>query len=371
MSDFFGRISNAKWERLTSEVLAYLLDESIPCREAFLTLLGISVNPESCKFRCEYHIGNGYVDLVVLNDSSQPIVFIENKPWGDDLYSSSFTYGNQLKRYADALKAEKSNTKILCLLATERNKNDLLKAAAEAEGEGIASDETSLKQHFNDNYGISFITITWQQVLEQLGVLQPENVTMNLVEKLQHFLFPPVAELTPELRQNEESIRENWPTFLETVKSAKKLFMEMEPSRFSVAKFSRNITPDGDRKEYCGYYITDQVTGLTCFFGVHLPAWRFLTKHGRQSPFVLMVSFDRYQQVYDNRSADGKPIIDPGILKMCGFEYDEPPYDGSWPCDYVYPLTDSSDGRNITSEEQAKELAKALSEILKKVSGEE
>ena len=87
-------------------------------------------------------------------------------------------------------------------------------------------------------------------------------------------------------------------------------------------------------------------------------ARRFLDTLGKSSLFVLQV------RKRGNNISEKQPIIDFDILKKCGFDYDKPSRHWWESVEFVYPLSDSSEGHNISPDK----LAVVLAEILKKTS---
>jgi len=360
MSNLLLRIVNAGPEDITTEILASLLRDFSPCCSAFMLLIDPSTNSGDYEVVTQYAIYEGRPDLVLCNNNNKEIFLIENKPWD----SSSLTGGDQLKRYANALKEKMSDAKAktLCLLATKGNKDNLLKAIAVAEGEGIASDETSLKKHYACNYGIGFVVITWQQVLEQLCTIQPKHAVIDFcIEELRGSLFPPVVEIPSEVLQDEEKIWENWVEIKNVVKQARDITAN-DPSLSNYLFMPTpgyNSKPSAESRNYFGYYLYNKESDLAYFFGANIIARRFLKG---QSLFVLQV-----RTRWDNLSGEKNSLIDSEALIKRGFEYNKPSSCYWWEfAEYVYPLTDSSDG-TISSDK----LSEALAVILKKLSEEE
>lgn len=118
MKNLFPRIRNANPEDLTTEVLAYLLQEYEPCLHAFLPLLDESMDPKDCEVSTQFGVAAGRPDLVIREKSGERVVFIENKPWENSSLTTIHEEGDQLKRYANALKSDKATSKTLCLLKT-------------------------------------------------------------------------------------------------------------------------------------------------------------------------------------------------------------------------------------------------------------
>jgi len=340
MLNLFSLIDSAAPEDVTTEFLAYTLRKFPPCRSAFLSLVGVSANSDSYEVMTQYAINEGRPDLV-LCDKNQGIILVENKPWD----SSSFTYGDQMKRYADHLKTRKEQKKTLCLLATERNKSRLMEEAK------VAAD-------------INFVIITWEDVFRKLEAVcsgAESTVASFLLKELQVWMFPPVVEIPPEVLQDEGKIWENWTEIKTIIRQARNI-AENDPSLSGfIFMTSPGQTPKANAESvnYFGYYIYDQKSGLCTHFGANMCARRFLKG---QSLFVLQV-----RKGWGNASG-GKTNIDFDILKRCGFAYDEPlPTRPWWEfAEYVSPLTNSSNGNAANPEA----LAKALAEILKKMSAE-
>ena len=349
MSNFISRLPNKKPEDVTTEFLAYLINDFLPYRKAFLSLIDASLKSDSSEIATQYVINesHGRPDLILRDDKEQWIVICENKPW-DEI---SVLHQDQLKCYENYLKSEECKDfqkKTLCLLASEKNKIRLLEDA-----------------QFVPDDNIEFVVITWQDIFNRFETVCPENTVTNfLIKELQSWMFPPVVAVPTEVLQNEKLIRERWSEIQTVVKQAKQ-FAEIDLSDYSFSAFCPNPKSDDKSLNYCGYYISDMKNHLTYYFGAHMAAQRFLVKVGKPSLFILMVRFEQYQNAFDNRK-EGKPIIDTEILKKHGFEYDKPSRSKSWPCEYVYPLTGSSDG-NIDSQELAHALAKILKEINEKM----
>ena len=339
MSGLLSKICPSRQaENGTTEILAYLLRDS-SCRLAFLSLLDKSMQSDNYKVDTQYHIENvGNPDLVLQDNDGQWIILIENKPWQTSSFTTKRQERDQMIRYHKWLnelneneKCKNFQEKILCLLATERNKDRLEKEAK------ITPDR--------------FVVITWEDVIAKLNAACPEDeVVQWLLSELNDYIVPRHA-LTDETR-----IRADWETIKNRIKEAKNCAGSYL-SRYEV--FQAQLSEGIDN--YYGFYICDQTTPLTYFFGAHLPARRFLAEHDKPTLFVLQVKFadQTVDPKYKNKSeAARKPI-----LEKCGFLHD--PVPKGTRCEYVFPLTDS-DGYNITSEK----LAEALTRILKKTGDE-
>jgi hypothetical protein len=310
------------------------------CRSAFLSLVDAPGNACDYEVETQYVISNGRPDLV-LCDKGQGIIMVENKPWDN----SFFTYGDQLERYAEHLKTCKFQKKTLCLLATQKNRSRF----------------RLVEEEKNATDGINFVVITWEQVFDKLesACSRTENmVPVFLLKELNAWMFPPVVEIPPEVLQDNRRIWENWVAIKPIVKQAR----DIAASDLSLSDYmfmtspGQNQKPTAESMNSFGYYIYDMKSGHCLFFGAHMDARRFL---GGQSLFVLQV-----RKGWENLSG-GKSDIDFDALKKCGFTYDEPSRNTS-ACEFVYPLTDSAVGHNISPDK----LADALAEILKKTSEE-
>ena len=342
MTNLISRIADACQEDITTEILAYLLREFVPCRSAFLSLIDPSVNASNYEVDTQLVISGGRPDLVLRDNKGQGIILIENKPWD----SSSFTGGDQMERYAKYLQTCKFQKKTLCLLATDRNKSRLSESAKNVSG-------------------IKFVVITWEDVFRTLDSAcagTEHMVARFLLNDLQAWMFPPVVVIPPEVLQKEEQIWEQWSEIKTIVRQARNI--AAGDSSLSGYQFmsSPGQTPKPDEKSmnYFGYYIYDKKSGLCLFFGALMNARRFLKD---KSLFVLQV-----RKGWDNASG-GKSDIDFDALQRCGFAYDAPsPPSRSWweAVEYVYPLTDSTGG-SVASPEK---LAETLAGILIKTSGE-
>ena len=294
-------------EEPTSRILTYFWEKFPPTRAALLTLLECPANPDHTIIRSNYPIhisgkgkADGFVDCVFQNDEEKYIVFVENKPRPD----SSFTYApdsqeaDQLKRYAIALDGDKFRAfkKTLCLLATEKNKDELLKSAADAEGASIAGDEKSLKEYYAQK-GINFIVITWQKVLTELGKVLPKDAVRDfLVEELNGYLFPPEIKLLPEDTATGEAIEENWekkiiPVVAETIKYLCDK-MPGKSSRLEVNNYKAGQTGKGasyrDNSNF-GLYILDNVHDIWYWVGVDKGVWKRFRCAEQQKHYLFVV----------------------------------------------------------------------------------
>jgi hypothetical protein len=184
-------------------------------------------------------------------------------------------------------------------------------------------------------------------------------VPVFLLKELRTWMFPPTAEIPPEVLLDNRKIWENWVAIKTVIRQAR----DIAASDSSLSGYRFQPTPGFNQKPTAesmnsfGYYIYDNKSGLCLFFGAHMDARRLL---GGQSLFVLQV-----RKGWENWSG-GKSDIDTDALKKCGFKYDEPSRINPSACEFVYPLTDSFAGHNISPDK----LADALAEILRKT-GEE
>lgn len=350
MSDLFSTFCDSlKKENATTEILAYLLNKPTACRSKFLSLIGASADSADYEIDTQYKIKNvGTPDLVLCNRKNQEIILIENKPWLDSVFTTKHDEGDQLKRYADWLRTSSYQKKTLCLLAIKGNSSRL---------------------QFVPDDDITFVVITWEEVLDELETVCPENTVEEFLCQEFRGWFPRPTTLEPEMQQSKTSIKHDWEKVLAVVKGARN-FAKIDSSCYSFSAFSSGKTKTDvageakpDNQYYCGYYITDQGSGLTYYFGANLLAWEFLARLGKQSRFVLQVRFDKHQTGFGNKSLKESPKNIPEILKGCDFEYDKP-LGTNEACEYVYPLIDSSDGHTIHPEK----IADALTEVLNKVS---
>jgi hypothetical protein len=358
-------------EEPTSKTLAYLLEEFPACKAAFLSRLGCSANPKDTKIDQEYWIHkeegtNSRVDLVFQNNSEY-VIFVENKPKGGASFTSSKEQeGDQLKRYANALNEDKKfkdfKKKILCLLATDDNKDNLLKNAAIVEGEGIGGDENSLKEHYARK-GIDFIVISWEQVFEELATVEPENAVFGfLVKDLKQYVATGSTSLPLEalIKRDNISEKEIWMGITKLVTEAKG-YAESSLEMFKFDSLRGN--PSKDDPNFYGCYITDRKHHVTYWFGFYKWAWEQFCAQGKNNfLFIVQVQFRKGDTF--NNIIDGKRVVDHQTLIDCEFEFDS----RTGGLGYVYPLVDSSElvdpsGKWVKSDKIADTLVKILSKV--------
>lgn len=352
MKNLFPRICDAKPEDLTTEVLAYLLQEYEPCLRAFLPLLDGSMDPNTCEVSTQFGISDGRPDLLVREKNGQRIVFIENKPWEGSSLTTIHEEGDQLKRYANALKSDKAVSKTLCLLAIDQNKSNLLQAAATAAG--VSPDE--ITGHYA-NEGIEFIVVTWEQIFEKIEPVFPDDsVPCFLVHELRDYLFPPATRIPPEILQDEPRIKENWDDVKTVVRQAKEILKRND----NISVLGHSTGPKG--YHLCGYFLKDNISNVTFWFGAWLDLRRFFGTKNIRSLFGVQIKFKNEQRSFQN-TRGGKTIIAAELLEECSFIHD-PPYRGhsnAW--EYVFPLSDTSDEEAVSAED----VANAVTELLKKI----
>jgi len=352
MTNLFSRIPYATPEDVTTEVLAYLLKAFPSCRSAFLSLIDASANSDDSDVMTQYVInaGRDRPDLVLCDNKGQEIILIENKPWWRSTLTRKHEDSDQLKRYANYLKESDFQKQTLCLLATNQNKDGLVKAAG----------------------NIDFVVITWEQVFDKLEAAcsEPDSLIVRfLLNELREWMRPWMSLTAVEVPPEAGAIKERWQgvkTVIDRARDIAGIIIENDPSlnHYTFAKISQKFRQDGEGTNFYGYYIHDNKSGLNIFFGAAMSEWRFLRDRGKQSLFVLTAHFR-----WGANTQDEKPIIDPDILVKCGFELDKGSPSSPWGskgCSCVYPLTDSSDGHAINPDE----LAKALAEVLKKINEE-
>jgi len=354
MSNLISQIASACPEDVTTEVLAYLLKQFPTCRSAFLSLVDALVNPDDYEVETQYVIDEGRPDLVLCDNKGQGIILIENKPWHWSSFTSKDEERDQLKRYAKHLKESGFQKKTLCLLATKDNRSRLLE-----EAQFVPPDD------------IKFVVITWEEVFCNLKSVCPEGTVEDfLLEDLQAWMLPLMSLQEVVVPPVAREIKERWKdvkTIVEQAKNIAENIIEKDSSlnRYSFVRTSQRFRQDSDLANFYGYAIHDEKSGLDYFFGATIAEWMFLRDGGKQSLFVLTAHFR-----WEANMRNGKPIIDPEVLsRQCDFEIDKrspSPYWNAKGCTCTYPLTDSSDGHAINPEE----LAEALAEILRKVSGE-
>lgn len=350
--NLFPRICDAKPEDLTTEVLAYLLQEYEPCLHAFLSLLDSSIDPEACEVSTQFGIADGRPDLVLCEKSGERIVFIENKPWEGSTFTTIREEGDQLKRYANALKTEKATTKTLCLLAIERNKDGLLQAAATAAG--VSPD--AIRSHYSDE-GIEFIVITWEQIFERIEhAFSDDSVPRFLIRELHDYLFPPAMKISPEILKEEPRIKENWEDIKTVVRQAKEILKRND----DISVLGHSTGPNG--YYLCGYFLKDNLSNVTFWFGAWLHMRRIFGAYDVRSLFGMQIRFQKEQRSFHN-TINRKTVIDPKVLENCGFINDLPQRGSNHGLEYIFPLSGSSDEHAISAEE----VADAVAELLKKI----
>ena len=312
MSNLISRLPNKKPEDLTTEFLAYLINEFLPYRTAFLSLIDASLKSDDCEVATQFVLNEsrGRPDLILHDDKEQWIVICENKPWD----KISVLHQDQLKCYENYLKSEECKDfqkRVLCLLASEKNKKRLLEDAK-----------------FVPDDNIKFIVITWQDVFNRFETVCPENTVTNfLIKELQSWMFPPVVAVPTEVLQNEKLIRERWSEIKKLVRQTRDIAaIDLSNDYLFMSSPGQNFNPNAESINYFGYYIYNQKSGLAHFFGAHMNARRFLGTLGKESLFVLQVG-----KGWSNSLTNKKSIIDFNILKKHGFEYDEPLRGKSWP----------------------------------------
>lgn len=359
MTNLFFRIRPDRHEDASTEILAFLLQEYPECRNAFLSLVNSASTDGEYAVKTQHVINGGRPDMLIQSD--QEIVFIENKPHD----YSSFTDGNaekdQLKRYSEALKSSVVESKKLVLLATEDNKESLLLEAANAEG--VSADEKSLFAHY-DKEGIKFSLVTWERVLDALDASQiVDPIFRFLLDQLRGFVIVPVRKIPKEVYLEEETIRKSWIQIKEDVKNVKCLIAK----RLKPGDYTYNHSCSQSMTDFYGYFIRDNKTHITYWFGVDLATWRYFKTVGKNSAYGVRVCFLHEQNTFVN-SSEGRPIIDPKILLECGFEYDSTPQAGGIPeREYVFSLADSSDGNEITNKELADSFVSIITRVNEKL----
>ncbi|MCL2154790.1 MAG: PD-(D/E)XK nuclease family protein [Leptospirales bacterium] len=313
-------------EITTSRILKYMLEKFPSCHYEFLAMLNCSANHENFDFLDEYPIyqkdNYGYVDLVLLNDSDQYAIYIENKPWDFSSLNHGFTEGDQLKRYAISLKEENFNKKILCLLTIEKNKEFLLYAAATAEHKGLPYDEASLKNYYTDNYGIDFVVITWEQILERFSVIKPEKATMKfLVKELKDYMFPSKPDLPRDIIKNLKIYKKKFPYFKELTYDANILLLKQNSGLKQCFKAGR-------RRKDCYFHHIESPVGRF-HFGPNLGDYIRFCNLKPEHPLFINFWYDN--KIFFLQKAQKyslKPFTN-DVLSKCGFTYTD--YYRSWP----------------------------------------
>jgi hypothetical protein len=317
-------------------------------------LIGAPANSGDWEITTQYRINDGQPDLVLHVNGEQWIILIENKPWWNSSFTSKLEESDQLKRYAKHLQESGFQKKTLCLLATQYNSSRLLE-----EARFVPSDD------------ITFVVITWEQVFEKLASACSEKPASDFLFKdLQAWMLPLMSmqevEVSAEVLQDEGKIWDNWTEIKTIIRQARDI-AENDPSLSDFEFMSspgQNQKANAESMNYFGYYIKHKKSGLWSLFGANVSARRFLSSLGKQSLFVVQVRKGEYNV------SGGKAVIDDfDVLKRkCNFEYDAPSPSRHWwdAVEYVYPLTDSSNSNTANSQE----LAKALAEVLKKMSVE-
>jgi len=349
-------------ETRTTGMLKYLLEKFPSCHLEFLALLSCSGNPENTNIHEEYsifeddkHVGN--VDLVLKNTPEKYVFFIENKPWIDSSFTDGVTGGDQLKRYANALKGEEYKTykKTLCLLAIEENKDYLLSTAATAEGESISADEASLKSYFGSNYGIDFVVITWEQVLERLSAVHPEDTIIGfLVSELKKYLFPPKPILPPDVIENLKIYKEKFSYFKQLADDASALLLKRNSS------LKQAVKPSGYRDRWYFHHIGSPVIDVF-HFGPNLDDCHRLADQNPEHPFTInFLNDNKIFFLQRGEQYSIKPFTDEILLK-CGFIYFDYDY---WQL-YVKLLE-----IDLTNDLTSKKIVDAVMKVVNQVSEE-
>lgn len=236
---------NNQGENISSDVLAYLLNGIPEFQAKFLELLHPAKPITPATFRRECVLGDaGRVDFKF--DNGTTVLYIENKPW---FYS---TIGNQLSAYADAIKSEPAEQKILCLMATDENKAALLNE--------IAVDAKTTVSGLPDYFQpAQFTVLTWKTVLDCLGAVQPENTALKLWHQtLLDFIGVPVP-----FTSDDVGIWQKNKDLLRIVKSSSVVKLR--------AHGYNSFTPirgDNSGENFYGWYIMDTVNNISHWVGI-------------------------------------------------------------------------------------------------------
>lgn len=172
----------------------------------------------------------------------------------------------------------------------------MLQAAAVAAGVSPAE----LKSHYSEDK-IDFVTVTWEQIFEKIEPVFPDGSAAHfLIRELREYLFPPALIISPEILQDEQQIIEHWEEVKTVVRQAKEILKHNDDISI--------LAPSTGLRGYClcGYFIKDNLSNVTFWFGAWLDLRRFFGSHDIRSLFGVQVRFQKEQQSFHNSSKDGK-----------------------------------------------------------------
>ena len=328
-------------ENATSDILAYLLNGIPAYKEAFLTGIPQLTARSGTIIREQYIPGSDSCRPDFTVDDKNGMLVIENKPW------ESSTLGSQLSDYAKAMKALDRKDKCLCLLATERNKTRLLRETADAETLGAIADpalEGALKDHY-DKQQLRFSVLTWENVLDKLKAVQPENeAAMLWFKALRDYIVAP--QLSPEDIKTREDIIRNW----EAVKSAVaqirakcdgKLRIYGYDGKGSNLVGSRNK----DEPDFCGWSLRDTANGIVYWIGAHTRLWQHLQQsENPEHCLFFLATWDKNVSLHS-------------ALQRCGFK-------NTGKNEHCFPLTKAgAHYETINPDEVARKITETLNHV--------
>lgn len=351
--NLFENLPTSQRENVASAVLEYLLFLYQDYQKPFGLLIDQQAPATFDVFREQTLGDRGRVDFVLSGQNW--LVYVENKPWS---YS---TIGDQLQAYAEQLGTQKQPKKILCLLATEKNNEKLLREAANVETINpiTLSLGDTLAKHYNDTHGIHFTVITWEAILSKFnGVQTTDAIGQFLVSQLQDYIFPPKVELSPETVKTKEGIHANWETKVQA--KVKEMMNAMSHTLAVYGYHNCHTISQPLNDSYYGWYVYDKANNGICYFiGADRGIWEHFKTEKTEKPkdylFVVRIVLSKNG---DNVLPDGGLKIQPHILTSSGFASAQ-----STPKTYAYPLMASTDTDSIDSEKLANTAMRALNEV--------
>jgi len=328
-------------ENATSDILAYLLNGMPAYREAFLAGIPQFTAGSGTIIREQYIPGSDSCRPDFSVDDKNGMLVIENKPW------ESSVVGSQLSDYAKAMKALDRKDKYLCLLATEQNKTRLLRETADAETLGAVADpalEGALKAHY-DKQQLRFSVLTWENVLDKLKAVQPENeAAMLWFKALRDYIVAP--QLSPEDIKTRDDIIRNW----EAVKSAVAQIRAKCDSKQRIYGYDSQGKPlreqqNKDKPEFYGWGLDDPANKCGYWIGAHIRLWQHFqhSEHPEDCLFFLAI-WDKNVSLYS-------------ALQRCGFK-------NTGKNEYCFPLTKAGiDYKTINPDEVARKIIETLNHV--------
>jgi len=349
--NILAQLRDNSYENNTSAILEYLLNGIPAFREKFLRLIvsnsdgSGAMQVADCTISREITIENGNRPDFLITGRDWKVA-IENKPWGSSIV------GSQLSGYANALKAGDTETKFLCLLATDANKSRLLQEAADAEKINVSV----LKMHYGEKYGIFFSVITWEQVLELLQQTKPEHDYPKLWhDALHEYIIP--HRLSPEDTKTDKAIIANWEKIKATTEAIHAAVQSKQKAygysdKGSKMDGTRNIKgTDPKEPEFWGWFLSDTVNQIKYWVGADRNTWKELLQEGH-----CLFSITTWSKHNTAKDISAFPY-NPQILLDCGFIQTKNT------ASYNYPLTNSLDEEYLMPETIANKVIEVLNQV--------